>query len=131
MLEGSRLDRSLDLLDSTDHIDDTLLWDLSGIIHHGFGNSSTLEQTALNRINVLTKDNKTAFSLVVHIESTTSNEDFFANMLLNVVKTCPLFVCGLCRLNKGQITILLIGRNNSGLRTILLFCSLHFSQLLL
>ena len=75
------------MLNSSHNIDNALLGNLTGIIDHCLGNISTLEQAALNRVHMLTENDKTALSLVVNVEGASTKKNFLTNMFFNIVKT--------------------------------------------
>lgn len=87
VLEGGGVDGSLHVLHRAIHVDDALLGDLAGVVHHRLGDVGRLEDAALNSIDMLTKDDEAALALVVHVERTTTNEHLLAYVLLNLVKT--------------------------------------------
>ena len=87
VLEGGRLDGRLHLLDGSVDIDDALFGDFSGVVHHRLRNRTALEQTALHGVHVLAENDETALSFVVYVEGTATNQHFFANVVLDFLKT--------------------------------------------
>lgn len=141
VLERGGLDGRLHLLDDSVDIDNALLGDFARVVHHRLRDRAALEQAALHRVHVLAENDEAALALVVDVEGAATNQNFFADVVLNLLQTThyarleklrsPLSLGALSRLAQRIVSKHIVGRHNGRLRAALLLSSLQLSEILL